>query len=323
MQKLVFQYKNKQLHSGEKTILCGIINVTPDSFSDGGKYFAVDKAVQRARELIEGGATMLDIGGESTRPGSSYVDIEEEIRRVVPVIEAIRDITDIPLSIDTWKSPVAKAAIHAGADIVNDITGFLGDPDMAKAVGSTDAGAILMFNPVIARPHHESAKIFPTFGDNPFSQEELSRFENMPILPLMQAYFEKSLALAQANQIANNRIMLDPGIGFGLTKRENLLLIQQIDVLRNMGFFTFLGVSRKRFIHNLLEENGFETDPNTENGSKNRDQASAKLTAIAAYKGVEAVRVHSISEHKMAAEIADAVRLADRMEDLHFAAYKK
>lgn len=323
MERLVFKYNDKEMVSGGKTILCGIINVTPDSFSDGGKYYGVDLAVKRAMELIEEGATMLDIGGESTRPGSTYVDVQEEINRVVPVIREIKKFTNIPISIDTWKSEVAKAAIEAGADIVNDITGFLGDKKMAEVVGNSKAGAIIMFNPVIARPNHEGSKIFPKFGENPFTEEEIREFENMEIVELMERYFEKGLILAAENGISKNRIMLDPGIGFGLTKRENLVLINRIDKIREMGFFTFLGVSRKRFISNILEENGFNINPETEDGIENRDDASAKLTAIASVKCVEVVRVHTIKKHLMAIEIADAVRLADEMEDINFKAYKK
>lgn len=324
MDQLYFKYRNRQFVSGNKTMLCGIINTTPDSFSDGGKYNSVDHAVERAEKLIRDGADMLDIGGESTRPGSSYVQIEEEIRRVVPVISAIKQITDIPISIDTWKAAVAEAAINAGADIVNDITGFLGDENMAKVVGRSDVGAILMFNPVIARPNHEGSKIFPVFGaKNVFTRKELDEFQSLPILDLMKRYFQKSLSLAKENNISANRIMLDPGIGFGLTKRENLLLIRHIEMIKEMGYFTFLGVSRKRFISNILQENGFETDPETTDGAQNRDDASAKLSAIAAFKGVELLRVHTVLKHKMAIEIADAVRLADEMEDMNFAAYKK
>lgn len=324
MDQLYFKYRNRQFVSGNKTMLCGIINTTPDSFSDGGKYNSVDHAVERAKKLIRDGAGMLDIGGESTRPGSSYVQIEEEIRRVVPVISAIKQITDIPISIDTWKAAVAEAAINAGADIVNDITGFLGDENMSKVVGRSDVGAILMFNPVIARPNHEGSKIFPVFGaKNVFTRKELDEFQSLPILDLMKRYFQKSLSLAEKHNISANRIMLDPGIGFGLTKRENLLLIRHIEMIKEMGYFTFLGVSRKRFISNILQENGFETDPETTDGAQNRDDASAKLSAIAAFKGVELLRVHTVLKHKMAIEIADAVRLADEMEDMNFAAYKK
>lgn len=323
MNEKVFRYKDRVLKSGRETLLCGIINITPDSFSDGGKYYAVDAALRRAEELALEGAGMLDIGGESTRPGSSYVEIEEEIRRVIPVIEAIKSRFDLPLSIDTWKAEVAKEALEAGADIVNDITGFLGDEKMAEVVGASDAGAILMFNPVIARPEHQGSKIFPTFGEkNPFTAQEFSEFEALDIITLMKKYFEKSLERAFKSGISRERLMLDPGIGFGLTKRENLILIKD-DTISKMGYCTFLGVSRKRFISNILEENGFEVDPQTKEGLENRDEASAKLSAIAAFKGVEILRVHTVRKHLMATKIADSLRLAHEMEDINFQSYKK
>ena len=158
----------------DKTSICGIINVTPDSFSDGGKYFSVEHALEQARRLVSEGATMLDIGGESTRPGSSYVEIEEEIQRVVPVIQAIRQESDILISIDTWKSQVAEAALTAGANVVNDITGLMGDEKMADVVAKAGAQVIIMFNPVMARPQHPSSRIFPHFGfGESFTKEEL------------------------------------------------------------------------------------------------------------------------------------------------------
>ncbi len=318
-----FTYKQNEIYSGGQTMICGIINVTPDSFSDGGKYFGVEKALERARELVNDGATMLDIGGESTRPGSTYVEIDEEIQRVVPVIQAIKAEMDIIISIDTWKSQVAKAAIEAGADIVNDITGFLGDKDMAKVVAETEAGAILMFNPVLVRPNHPSSKIFPTFGgEGVFTPEEMASFEDMDIVELMKTYFAKSTEFASKHGLGKERLMLDPGIGFGLTKKENLMLINQIDCIREMGYFTYLGVSRKRFIMNILGDAGFETDFETEEGAINRDLGSAFLTAIAAIKGVEAIRVHTVKPHLMATSIVDSVRMSDRMEDINFNAYK-
>ena len=213
---------NKWL-SGQGTLLCGILNVTPDSFSDGGKYTSVDAALQQARKLIQEGARVLDIGGESTRPGSHYVEIQEEIDRVVPVIKAIRKESDVLISVDTWKSQVAAAALEAGADIVNDITGFLGDPKMAAVVAEHEASAVLMFNPVIARPHHPSSTIFPTFGFEPaFTEAELQTMAQEPIQDVMWTFFDRSLAFAKEAGVQMDRIMLDPGIGFGLTKRENL-----------------------------------------------------------------------------------------------------
>ena len=309
--------------SQAKTAICGIINVTPDSFSDGGQFFAVDQALQQARKLIAEGASMLDIGGESTRPGSSYVEIEEEIQRVVPVIKAIRKESDVLISIDTWKSQVAEAALAAGANLVNDITGLMGDEKMAQVVAKAGAQVVIMFNPVMARPQHPSSQIFLRFGfGQAFTEKELADFEQLPVEDLMTAFFERALARANQAGIARDKIMLDPGIGFGLTKKENLVLLRDLDKLHQQGYPIFLGVSRKRFVINILEENGFEVNPETEVGFRNRDTASAHVTSIAARQGVEVVRVHDVASHKMAIEIASAIRLADDAENLDLKQYK-
>ena len=306
-----------------KTAICGIINVTPDSFSDGGQFFALEQALQQARKLIAEGASMLDIGGESTRPGSSYVEIEEEIQRVVPVIKAIREESDVLISIDTWKSQVAEAALEAGANLVNDITGLMGDEKMAHVVAKAGAQVVIMFNPVMARPQHPSSLIFPRFGfGQAFTEKELADFEKLSIEDLLKAFFERALARADQAGIAKDKIMLDPGIGFGLTKKENLLLLRDLDKLHQQGYPIFLGVSRKRFVINILEENGFEVNPETEVGFRNRDTASAHVTTIAARQGVEVVRVHDVASHRMAVEIATAIRLADDAENLDLKQYK-
>lgn len=308
-----------------KTAICGIINVTPDSFSDGGQFFALEQALQQARKLIAEGASMLDIGGESTRPGSSYVEIEveEEIQRVVPVIKAIRKESDVLISIDTWKSQVAEVALAAGANLVNDITGLMGDEKMADVVAKARAKVVIMFNPVMARPQHPSSLIFPHFGfGQAFTEEELADFETLSIEELMETFFDRALARAEEAGIAQENILLDPGIGFGLTKKENLLLLRDLDKLHQKGYPIFLGVSRKRFVINILEENGFEVNPETELGFRNRDTASAHVTSIASRQGVEVVRVHDVASHKMAVEIASAIRLADEAENLDLKQYK-
>ena len=306
-----------------KTAICGIINVTPDSFSDGGQFFAIEEALKQARKLIAEGATILDIGGESTRPGSSYVEIEEEIQRVVPVIQAIRQESDVLISVDTWKSQVAEAALQAGANIVNDITGLMGDEKMAEVVAKAGAQVVIMFNPVMARPQHPSSLIFPHFGfGQTFTKENLAEFEQLSVEELMAAFFDRALARAKEAGIAKENIMLDPGIGFGLTKKENLILLRDLDKLHEMDYPIFLGVSRKRFVINILEENGFEVNPDTEAGFRNRDIASAHVTSIAARQGVEVVRVHDVTSHKMAVDIASAIRLADDAENLDLKQYK-
>ncbi len=301
MKDLQFKFGQYTINENERPLLCGILNVTPDSFSDGGRFFQRDAAIKRGLELINQGAEMLDIGGESTRPGSCYVEVNAEIERVVPVIEAIKEKTAIPISIDTWKAEVAREAIKAGADIVNDITGFLGDPHMAGVVGNTDAGAVLMFNPVIARPDHESARVFPKFGaEGVYTPEEEKENLTMPILDLMFDYFRRALVKAKEANIEDNRIMLDPGIGFGLTQTENLTLINEIERIKDFGYLAYLGVSRKRFLQNILAENSFASDANSQEGFTNRDLASAYFSAIASSKGVSLLRVHDILPHKMA-----------------------
>lgn len=311
-----------------KTKLCGIVNVTPDSFSDGGKYNTTEAALSHAEELLASGADMLDIGGESTRPGSHFVEIADECVRVVPVISALKkEFPSVPLSIDTWKSEVARASIDAGADIVNDITGFAGDVNMARVVAEKKAACILMFNPVVFRKEHPSCAIFPTFNLNEsneaFLQEsEMQSMRAMQIVDAMKFYLTRSALCADDAGIPRKNIMLDPGIGFGLTAKENLLLLKNIDGLHEMGFAIFLGVSRKRFLQNILERANISHAPETADGFQNRDIASSILTAIAVQKKVEVVRVHSIVEHNIAREVSFAVQNAEIARDTNFAAYK-
>lgn len=323
-----FSCKTLSIEPACKTKLCAIVNVTPDSFSDGGKWDSTEKAVNHALELAASGADMLDIGGESTRPGSTFVPVETEIERVVPVIKAIKKQANIPISIDTWKSAVAEAALDAGADIVNDITGFAGDAAMPSIVARHGCGAIVMFNPVIFRPEHPSCKIFPGFnlnGSNKIflSEAERQRMLSMQIIDAMKFYLERSIERAHERGVKDSQLMLDPGIGFGLTKKENLMLIKHIHILHDMNYEIFLGVSRKRFVVNILSDAGINVDAATAEGFANRDSASAILTAAAVNESVEVVRVHSVLEHKIAREIAYAVKHAEQTEDINFSAYKK
>ncbi len=319
----IFKFKDKTIETGD-TLICGILNVTPDSFSDGGKHFGLDKALRQAEKLVGEGAQILDMGGESTRPGSTRVEEAEEMERVVPVIEKIKKEFDITLSLDTWKSGVAKAGLKAGADIINDITGLVGDRDMAKVIKEAGAGLIAMFNPVIVRPDHPGSQIFPSFGgQGVFSAKEIEAIKNMNIIEACKTYFNKSLHIADENGIERNRIMLDPGIGFGLTMKENLQLVNEIDFIHeDYNLFSFLGVSRKRFIINILSEHGYNTDVETEEGFFNRDISSTYLTAIAALKGVDVIRVHEIPYHKMAKIIGKSIKNADKKENINFGTYK-
>ncbi len=322
----IFKCNNLHIRENDETLICGILNVTPDSFSDGGRYYDTDSALQRALKLVADGADMIDIGGESTRPGSTPISDEEEIKRVVPVIKAIKshpELRTVPLSIDTFKSSVARAAIKAGVDIVNDITGLLGDSEMANVVAETGAGLIIMFNPVIMRPEFESSKKFRNFiVDDERYFEDLDT-EKMDISIMMETYFKTSLSVAKKAGIDEKKIMLDEGIGFGLTKNENLSLLKAFDDIKNLGFASFLGVSRKRFLANLLGENGIDIDMKTEQGLSNMDIASSFVSAIAAFSSVNVLRVHDIPKHKQAVIIGNAIRRAGLDEDVILKSYKE
>lgn len=316
-----FKYLNKELDTS-KTIICGIVNVTPDSFSDGGKWYGFDNAVNRGVQLVEQGAGMLDIGGESTRPGSSPVSWQEELDRVSAVIKELKKRVNVPISIDTWKSQVAKGAIEAGADIINDITGLRGDSKMAEVIAEAKAGYILMNNPTIYRPTHPSSAIFPVFGEAKMDEEELKRYEGKTIEEQMMQFFSDSIDIAKKAGIEKEYIMLDPGIGFGLTRKENLQLLNRMDLLHRDGYTAFVGVSRKRFINNLLEEAGYDMEGEEAETHVLKDEGSAALTVLAASQGIEVLRVHNVRASKPAQIIADAVRLAESDTGGDLSAYK-
>ncbi|RBP63871.1 dihydropteroate synthase [Alkalibaculum bacchi] len=305
-----FKYLNKVLDTS-RTIICGIVNVTPDSFSDGGKWYSFQNAVNRGVQLVEEGAGMLDIGGESTRPGSSPVSWQEELDRISPVIKELKKRVDVPISIDTWKSQVAKGAIEAGADIINDITGLRGDLNMAEVVAETKAGLILMNNPVTYRPDHPSSIIFPVFGEAKMNEEELGRYQGKTIEEQMMQFFYDSIEIAKKAGIEKEHIMLDPGIGFGLTRKENLQLLNRMDLLHKDDYTAFVGVSRKRFINNLLDEAGYDMEGEESKTHVLKDEGSAALTVLAASQGIEVLRVHNVRASKPAQIVADAVRLAE------------
>ena len=311
-----FKFNDRKL-DGKSINICAIINVTPDSFSDGGAYNSLDKALHRAKEFYRYGVKFFDIGGESTRPHSNFVEIDNEIERILPVIKNIKsEMPDAIISVDTWKSEVAKAAIEAGADIINDITGLLGDPNMASVISNSKVGCILMFNPTIIRPNHKDSQKFPKFTPDtlgyeelmPFLGNELREYRDKDILDLLDIYLDKSLGIAKDHNIEKDRIMLDPGIGFGLTYDENLKLLKNINLLKDRDCFTFLGVSRKRFLMNIVEDLGFESDIKKAEGLNNSDLASAILTSYATMNDVEVIRVHSLKEHLISSKIITKIK---------------
>lgn len=261
---------NKEFKLGERTYIMGILNVTPDSFSDGGKFNEVDAAVKRVKELIEDGADIIDVGGESTRPGFKVVDVDDEIERVVPVIKAIKEHFDIPVSIDTYKAKTAEAAIKAGADIINDVWGFKKDKDMAKVAAKYNVPCILM--------HNREEKPY----------EDIMKDVNMDLI--------ESINLALEAGVHRDNIILDPGIGFAKTFEENLFVMNNLEKIKALGFPMLLGTSRKSMIGLALD---LPVDK--------RVEGTVTTTVMGIMKGCEFVRVHDVLENKRAAVMTDKI----------------
>ncbi len=262
----------EQIEFGRQSLLVGILNVTPDSFSDGGKHLDPAGAVARAEAMFDSGATIVDIGGESTRPGFEPVSADVEVERVVPVVRALRERrSNCIISIDTMKAVVAEAALEAGANIVNDVNGFLSDPLLATVSAKYGAGVVLMRN---------------GRGDE----------EDGPILDRIRGSWERSLRKAFDAGLKESSIVLDPGVGFGTTRREDLEILRGLDLLRSFGFPLLLGASRKRVTAQPL---GLPVELRLE---------STIVTTIAGIaSGVELFRVHDVAENARAASLADLI----------------
>ncbi len=290
-----FQAGPCKLPLGLRTYVVGILNVTPDSFSDGGRFATLSAAIAQAEHLIAAGADILDIGGESTRPGSTRVTAADEIKRIVPVIASLSRTCQVPLSVDTFKSEVAEAALSAGATIINDVTGFLGDPAMARVAAWHGAGVILMHNPVLYRKEHPAAAGFTTMPG--LDEVTAGRFSGLDLLAAARLFLSMGVDQALSLGIDRSRIVLDPGIGFGLTTEESLNLIyslEQIQVDANERLPVLIGPSRKRFIGDILGK----PVPERLNGT-----IAASVASIA--RGADFVRVHDVGP------VAEAVRVSD------------
>ena len=274
----IYRCGNRTIETGKKTLIMGILNLTPDSFSDGGRYTDVDSAVDRCAQMVREGADCIDLGAEATGPDSSPITAEEELERLMPSLEAIRNRFDIPLSVDTFKSETAKEAITAGCDIINDITGFLGDPDMAKVVADSGCGAILMFNK-------------RTKGDEQIPYESISR---RAIRELTE-----SIEIAKNAGMTDDMIMTDPGIGFGTTRIEDAELTSAILSLGFQGKHPVLyAASRKRYARVFAGG-----DQATE---AQLDYATAGLSFTAASLGASMVRVHNVAQSRMVLDTFDS-----------------
>jgi dihydropteroate synthase len=266
----------------------GVLNVTPDSFSDGGNFFSFEDAVHQGRKLFEDGADILDIGGESTRPFSDPVSEEEEIRRVVPVIERLANRISIPISIDTTKAGVARQAINAGASMINDISSLRLDSKMADVAVEYGVPVILMH--MLGTP--KTMQTEPIYVD--------------PITEI-KAFLENAVARAENRGISRSKIIIDPGIGFGKTMDHNLLLIKHLKELKTLEVPIMIGTSRKAFLRNILKDSSVENiDPESaiiETGS----QASV---AAAVLNGAHMVRVHNVANTRITVKIIDAIKNA-------------
>jgi len=302
---LIIKHNKGCLEVGERTLVMGILNVTPDSFYDGGRYDDLESALNHARKMIEDGADIIDVGGESTRPGSSHVTADEELRRVIPVIKELSRETDKPISIDTYKAEVADKAIEAGAQIVNDISGLQADNEMVRVVAANNTPIIIMH--IKGQPHD--------FPKDPIYDDLISEI----IL-----FFKKKIDFAVKSGIAENNIIIDPGIGFGKTPLHNLEILKRLSELKCLNRPVMIGTSRKSFIssmlrlseparlrpHSLLAQASSGGRSGGEEGlSKDNSQLVGTLVTlvIAIMKGVNIVRVHDVKEAVQVTKMCRAI----------------
>lgn len=259
-----------QLDFSKKTYIMGILNTTPDSFSDGGKYNSIDQAVEHAKEMVENGADIIDIGGESTRPGYTVISEEEEIERVVPIIEAISKHVSVPISIDTYKAKVAQSAIEAGAHIINDIWGAKADDKMAAVAAEYNVPIILMHN-----RHDRNYSFF--------------------IRDVLNDLYESINIVKQAG-VRDDQIILDPGIGFAKDLKENILMMQNLDTLAALGYPVLLGTSKKSMIGQALDL-----------PVKERMEGTGATVCYGIQKGCQIIRIHDVKEMSRMAKMMDVL----------------
>ncbi len=271
----------RALRFGERTLVMGVLNVTPDSFSGDGLLTGpgwLDRVVEAGRRMVQEGADVLDVGGESTRPGAEPVPLEEELRRVVPAVEALRQAVEVPISVDTTKAEVARQALRAGADLVNDISALRFDPEMARVVAEAGCGVVLMH-----------------MKGTPKDMQTDPRYED--VVAEVREFLEARLQWADQQGISRDRVVLDPGFGFGKRPEHNLALVRNLRVFRELGCPVLLGPSRKSTIGVVL--GGL---PPAE-----RVEGTAAVVALAVAFGVDVVRVHDVRVMARVVRMADAV----------------
>ncbi len=276
--KTAWMVRNRTFNWGERTYLMGILNVTPDSFSDGGQFNTLDRALDQARYLINSGADILDIGGQSTRPQATEISVNEELERTIPVIQALRQEMDIPISIDTTRSAVAQQAIAAGADIVNDISGATYDPEMLPAVAQLGVPIILMH-----------------IRGTPQTMQKLTDYQDL--LGEILDWLQQRIAVATAAGIKPAKIAIDPGIGFAKTYDQNLELLRHTAAFQNLGCPVLVGPSRKSFIGHILDQ----PDP------QQRVWGTAAACCGAIAGGADILRVHDVRAMYDVCRVADAI----------------
>ena len=270
-------FTNNGWSCGEETGIMGIINVTPDSFSDGGKYANVEAAVMRAKQMVSDGADIIDIGGESSRPGAEPITANEECRRVIPVVQALAEQFQIPISVDTYKAKVAREALSAGACVINDITALHGDPNMCQIIADAQAGVILM--------HMQGV---------PATMQKAPTYQN--VVAEVHAWLTEVASQAVDRGIDSSRIMIDPGIGFGKTFDHNLEILRHLMQFRGIGYPMLVGVSRKKFIGRILDLPVHQ-----------REEGTAATVAWSIINGANVVRVHDVAKMKQVAQVIDII----------------
>ncbi|MCI8293884.1 MAG: dihydropteroate synthase [Hespellia sp.] len=282
----------REFDTAHHTYVMGILNVTPDSFSDGGKYRQLDAALFHAEQMVSEGVDIIDVGGESTRPGFQKVSEEEEIARVVPVIEKLKGTVPVPLSVDTYKAAVAKAAVAAGADLINDIWGLRQDVKMAEVIAKSGAACCLMHNRKIPE---DVPKTLQNVRSGRKEEWELLGYSNL--LPDILSDLEESLRLAKQAGIPQDNIILDPGIGFGKTYQMNLEVLKHLEKFQKFGLPVLLGTSRKSVIGLTLD---LPVDQ--------REEGTLVTTVLAVQSRCAFVRVHDVLKNKRAIQMAEAIR---------------
>jgi dihydropteroate synthase len=268
---------NYSLEFGKRTLVMGVINITPDSFSDGGKFYDTKVAISHAKYLVSNGADILDVGGESTRPGSESVTMDEEMKRVIPVIEGISNEVEIPISIDTCKSEVAKAALDAGACIINDISAMRSDPRIANVAAESQSPLILMHMQGTPKDMQKDPKYKDVMGD-------------------IKEFLEERLDLAQSKGVTRENMIIDPGIGFGKTLEHNYEIIRRLRELKDLNLPILMGTSRKSFIGNTL---GLDVNE--------RLEGTLATITMSIINGADIIRVHDVKEAVRTAKMTDAI----------------